>query len=295
MTLPFLLASLAFGAGSAPYGILLLAHGGDADWDREVTAIRRELDRRVPTELALGMADTRQIQKGLDWLAARQVSRVVAVPLFVNSRSEVLDHTRWILGLREKPSQVLKEALASMPHRATGAGGHASHHSFSVERARLRLPVAMAPALDDHPLVAGILLDRARTLSKDPSRETVVLVAHGPVDEKADKAWLKTLARLAWRVRRDGGFKAVYGATIRDDSPAPVKEKAKRRLRGLVERAGQHGGAAIVIPVLVARGGIEHHVPEMLAGLDYRWNGATLCPHPNVARWALESAERAAR
>jgi hypothetical protein len=37
-------------------GLLLLAHGGRADWNAAVTALAGRIDGRAPTELALGMA-----------------------------------------------------------------------------------------------------------------------------------------------------------------------------------------------------------------------------------------------
>lgn len=289
-----LLAAATFCAAAPQQGVLLLAHGGGPEWNSEAARIAAALDKQAPTELALGMADAGEIQGALDRLAAKKVKRVVAVPLFISSRSEVLDQTQYVLGLRDKPSETLKRAMASLPPAAMLAM-HAAHHgampSFD-QRAKSAVPVVMTKALDDDPIVAAIALDRAKALSRDPRRETVFLVAHGPVDDKANEAWLATMRRVAESVEKNGRFEGVEVATIRDDSPGPVKQKAIDALRVRVAAASKTG-RAVVIPYLIARGGIEDHIVEALQGLDYAWDAQTLAPDARLAQWAAKRAAEA--
>jgi len=112
----------------------------------------------------------------------------------------------------------------------------------------------MTKALDDHPLVAEILVERARALSRDPSLEALVLVAHGPVEEADDRRWLEAMGSLGDQVRRTLPFREVRTATLRDDAPPPVRKKAVRALRREVRRLSREGGV-LVVPLLVARGG----------------------------------------
>ena len=184
-SLALLLLCAPLRAATAPYGILLLAHGGDASWNREIEILRARVDKQVPTETALGMADTKSLQAAVDILEKRGVARIIAVPLFVQSRSEVLDQTRYALGLAQKPSEAFRAGLALMPRTHAGHSGHVHAMSFSLERVKARAPIAMSRALDDHELVARILNKRAKALSQDASKESVVLVAHGPVDDAA--------------------------------------------------------------------------------------------------------------
>lgn len=279
----------------AALGILLLAHGGNPSWNAEARRICDSVSKEAPCELALGMADPGSIQKAVDALAARKVEKLVAVPLFVNSSSEVLEHTRFVMGLSEKPSEVFKNAMAAM---AAAMPPHAHHHgghsmAYSEERVKSPVPVKMTPALDDDELVAGILLSRARALSKEPKAETVVLVGHGPVDDAANERWLRTMKRLAGVLREKGGFLSVEAATIRDDSPKAVKSAAIAELRGMILAASK-SSRVIVVPHLVSRGGIESHVREAVEGLPVAWSGETLAPHPDLAKWVLKRA-RAAR
>lgn len=293
--LALLLLAPALARAAAPeYGILLMAHGGGADWNQCVADIRDGLEAKVPVETAFGMADGAELERAAQALEARGVGKIVAVPLFINSDSEVLDHTRYLLGLRSQPSLVLRDGLA---RKKAGPAAHAAKHhagGFSLRRVKNSLPVVMTAALDSHPLIAQILLDRANNLSQDPSRESVILVGHGPVDEKADKIWLKTMGDLAQAVESEGRFKEVVSVTLRDDAPAVVKNKAAGRLRALVAEA-QRQGRTIVIPFLIARGGMEGHIVDILKGLNYAWDGNALCPHPNLERWVLEVAAQGAQ
>jgi sirohydrochlorin ferrochelatase len=289
-------------AAPAPYGVLILAHGGDAAWNREIEILRARVNATVPVETALGMADVASLQAAVDRLEKRGVRRIAAVPLFVQSRSEVLDQTRYALGLAEKPSAVLREAYARMgrehathaAHGGRAAGGHGHAMEFSTARVKTSLPISMSPALDDHALVVRILGERAKALSKKSSRETVILVAHGPTDDAALPAWETSLANLAAGVKAAGQFAGAEYAMLRDDAPAAVRAAAVAGLRRLVA-AGAVNGRAIVVPVLIARGGIEGKISRDLEGLDYAWDAGTLMPHDGFDAWVLERAEAASR
>jgi len=295
LILAALLASTAQ-AAREPYGILLLAHGGDASWNGEIAKLRAAVDKKVPTETALGMADIESLQAAVNRLEKRGVARVVAVPLFVQTRSEVLDQTRYALGLADKPSAALKAAYERMASAHAGHAGHgapAAHHGhsmeFSTKQVKARGPIMMTPALDDSPLVADILVKRAKALSKNAARETVILVAHGPVDEDAMAAWQASLADLAASVKTKGGFRQAIPAMLRDDAEPKIRAAAVQHLRQLVLGASTDGGA-IVVPVLIARGGIEKKIVKDLAGLKYAWDGKTLMPNAGFDAWVLERA-----
>ena len=280
-----------------------MAHGGDASWNSEIAALRDTVDKMVPTETALGMADVAALQAAVDRLEKRGVKRIAAVPLFIHTRSEVLDQTRYALGLADKPSEVLRAAFARRSEHA-GHGAHAAHaahsaskapsgghaHTFSTERVKVALPLAMTLALDEHPFVARILCERARSLSRKPKLETVVLVAHGPVDDAAQPAWEASLASLAASVRAEGGFKAAVFGVLRDDAVPEVRAAAVADLRAKVAAGAATGGRTLVVPVLIARGGIEKKIEKDLAGLDYAWDGKTLMPHAGFDAWVLDRA-----
>lgn len=284
-------------APSGDYGILLLAHGGDRRWNAEVERLRLSVDRDVPVETALGMADAKAIAAAQERLTQRGARKLVVVPLFVHSRSEVMDQTRYVLGMAKEHSEVLRRALEGMArahagHKMpAGAGHHA--HSFSLERAVPKVPAVLTDALDGHPLVSAVLLSRARALSRDRQNDAVVLVAHGPNDAAALPAWEKDLAAHADYIVKNGGFREARAFMLRDDAGPKVRGAAVKALRDHIE-AKSAAGRVLVVPALLARGGIEHKIPKDLAGLRYAWDGRTLLPDPGFEKWVRARGEEGA-
>lgn len=143
---------------------------------------------------------------------------------------------------------------------------------------------------EDDPLCAEALLARARALSRDPVRETVILVAHGNGDDAQAAHWRETLASLARRMRELGGdrFRAVRAATWREDWP-DKRKPAVEEVRALVQEATADGGRALVIPARTLGRGPER---RLLKGLSFEL-GEGFAPLPLFARWA-ENEVRAA-
>ena len=299
MALALVLFAAPVQAAPVASGVLLLAHGGDASWNQDIETLRGRVNRDVPTEVALGMADLASLQAAVDRLEKRGIKRIVAVPLFIQTRSEVLDQTRYALGLREKPSEVLKRAYERMAaahagHAGHAAGGHGHSMVFSTDRVKSSIPISMAPALDDHALVGRILRERALALSQAASKEHIILVAHGPVDDAAVQHWNASLKSLCGALRA-GKFRDCRFGLLRDDAPADIRAASVAELREKIVRVKALGGRAIVIPVLIAQGGIERKITKDLAGLDYAWDGKTLMPHAGFDSWVLESVATADR
>ena len=144
-------------------GILLLAHGGSDDWNREVLALAERVESTRPVEVAFGMANKRTIRDAVDRLAEREVTNIVAVPLFVSSHSSVMRATEYLLGSRDEAPPEL-QAFARMGARmgagargdSAGAGDDADFDRTTPLEATV--PISVTAALDDHALVADILL-----------------------------------------------------------------------------------------------------------------------------------------
>ncbi len=157
----------------------------------------------------------------------------------------------------------------------------------------LHAPVIMTHPLDNDPVVADILLERAARISEHPDQEAVVLVAHGPVSDEDEARWLSSMDQLAREIKGRGGFRAVVPVTMRDDAPEPVREAATQRMRRAVQELGQ-GGRVLVVPLLLANGGIEQKIPQRLEGLSYVLQEQALLPHPKVAQWIASQVSEAA-
>jgi len=282
-------------ASEAKTGILLLAHGGQSAWNEEVVRLAAAVNNTMPVETAFGMATKRNIQSAIDRLTARGVSNIVAVPLFVSSNSSVITSTEFLLGLRaEAPADLAM--FAKMGH-----GSGASHDSHQNEgtpfdaTTPVRSPAAitMTPALNDHRIVADILLARALAISQRPQDEVVVLVAHGPVSDETNNKWLRDMASLAKHVESKSGYARIEYLTVRDDAPEPIRTKATEELRTVVKRAIGENRRVLIVPLLISYGGIEAGIRKRLDGLDYTISPKALLPDDRLVQWVTDSAKSA--
>jgi hypothetical protein len=295
IVLPALLPSPVHAGGP---GILLLAHGGSPEWNERVTQMAAEVDRTTPTQVAFGMATRANIQGAIDQLIARGVDEIVAVPLFVSSWSSVIASTEYLLGQRAEAPAALA-VFAKMSHSSPGttqsATAHADlHGAHAPENGTLpvksSVPIRMTPALNDHPIAAEILTSRARSISRNPDAESVLIVAHGPNDDDQNRRWLADMASHASRVGQAGSFASVDYMTLRDDAPKPVRDQATAALRDLVSRRTREGRRVLVVPLLMSFGGIERGLRERLEGLTYAMPAAGLMPDDRLVDWVLAMA-----
>lgn len=278
-------------------GVLLLAHGGQPQWNERVLAVAKAVDATQPTEVAFGMASRASIQAAVDKLTARGVTSIVAVPLFVSSYSSVMTSTEYLLGLRPDAPADLK-IFAKMDHSkhgapAAAAGEHATHMP-AVDPASpvtRTVPVRMTPAFNRHPLIAQIAADRATSISKSPATEAVILVAHGPVPDDDNDRWLADMKVLADQVQASAPYASVDYMTVRDDAGPAMREAATKDLRERVAKQVAAGRTVLIVPHLMSFGGIEQGIRKRLEGLSYVMTAQALMPDERIARWVLASLQ----
>jgi sirohydrochlorin ferrochelatase len=293
-----LLVVLAARTSYADSGILLLAHGGSPEWNTRVTDLVTQIDRTKPTEVAFGMATRANIQAAVDRLVARGVAEIVAVPLFVSSWSSVITSTEYLLGLRaDAPAALAMYAKMHHPQPGSNAphppsAGHEVHATADATApVTSPVPIRMTRALNDHPIVAEILTSRANSISQNPAKESLVIVAHGPNDDDDNRRWLADMASLAERIARTEKFASIDYLTLRDDAPKPVRDAATAELRDVVSRRVQEGRRVLIVPLLVSFGGIERGLRQRLEGLSYALPDAALMPDARLAAWVLAMAQ----
>ena len=279
---------------SADPGILLLAHGGSAEWNARVTELATKVDQTRPTEVAFGMATRATIQSAIEKLAARGVTEIIAVPLFVSSWSTVITSTEYLLGLRAEAPAALA-AFAKMNHAPAAAGAAPGHEGHSMANdattpVKSPVPIRMTAALNEHPIVADVLATRARAISRNPAQETLIIVAHGPNEDEDDRRWLADMRSLAARVGESEKFASIEYLTLRDDAPKPVRDAATEQLRAIVHRELGAGRRVLVVPLLISFGGIERGLRERLDGLNYTMAEAAIMPDERLATWVLAMA-----
>ena len=272
-------------------GILLLAHGGGDDWNRQVLTVADRVGASQPVEVAFGMANKRTIQDAVDRLAERDVASIVAVPLFVSSHSSVLRATEYLLGSRDDAPPEL-EAFARMGARRDAAGAANDTGFDRTSPVEATVPISVTTALDGHALVAEILISRAVEVSRTPQEEVAVVVAHGPSSADDNVRWLAEMEILAERMRRQTDFSRIAYLTVRDDAPEPVRSQATAELRALVEGAVQEGESVLIVPLLLSYGGIEAGIRRRLEGLPYRMARQALLPDERLSQWVLLQAAK---
>lgn len=328
---------LAAGCTQSKSGILIMAHGGDETWNREVEEVVSPLREEAPTEIAFGMATPSTIEAAIRRLEARGVDKIHVVRMFISGES-FLAPTEYILGLRADLPDDPHAAHAAAP--ATHAGhhamasdgpsthgeacpesgshassakpsvgslslsemndpaGHASHsedsagHDMEPPR-RIQTTARIIMSRDgvaDSPLVDQILIDRVRALSREPARESILILGHGPGDDGENERWLSRMSQRAQQINQLGRFRHIRCETLREDWPEK-RAAAEQRIRRFVEEGNRDGGRVIVVPFRVSGFG---PYKEVLNGLTYVADGRGFCPHPNMTRWLRETAERMA-
>jgi len=276
-------------------GILLMAHGGGKDWNDSVRSIAIELDRQMPTELALGMADRTALQEGINKLVARGVKQICVVPLFVSSHSSIIESARYLLGLRSDAPKGLADS--AMAHGLQGMSGAVTSDTSTGKAPTLSppvkspVPLRMTPALDRHPIVAEILSDRAAAIARNPSRDVLILVAHGPNEDEENVQWLADMSALASRIAAHTTYARIDCVTLRDDADAPVKDKATAELRAHVQAADEAGYHVLIVPLFLSYGGIDNSLRQRLDGLEHTMSPQALLPDPRIAQWVLENVQ----
>jgi hypothetical protein len=259
-------------ASAGAFGVLVMAHGGSPEWNEAVLDCVKPLRDRYEIEVAFGMADAATLQDGVRKLEARNVRRIGVVRLFVSGES-FLEETEKIFGLRAgAPS-----ADAPPPERH---GAHGGHHMAFFRVATSSSFALSAEGLADVEGTGTVLADRAAALSKDPAREDVLVLAHGPGDDEENTRWLAKLDARASAVRARAPFRRVQVETLREDWPEK-RAAAEKRIRAFVERASVDG-RAIVLPFRVQGFG---PYAKVLEGLEYVADGKGLVPHAEITKW----------
>ena len=245
-------------------GVILVPHGSDFNWNEAMREAISPLRERYVMEEAFSMVDPHVVERAVRRLEEKGKKAAVLVRIF-SLESSFRQQAEYILGLR---------TVSHAPH---------------LDRIASYLRFVTVGGLEAHPYLAGAMLDRALDLSRDPSKETVILLAHGSGEDTTNAHWMGNLARLAAYVRAHGGgrFRAIRYHTWREDWP-DKRGAAIEAIRAMVEDAARDGGTALVLPVRTIGRGPEE---KYLQGLTYRY-GTGFAPHPGFVKWLEDVIEQ---
>jgi sirohydrochlorin ferrochelatase len=251
-------------------GVLILAHGFGDHGDRTLRDNMQPVGDLQPTAFAFGMsmAMSDHIQLALNDLTAAGAEEIVVIPAASSRYSTLMRQWEYIFGMRDGPE------YASVP----------KVHSNSK--------LLFARPMEDHPLVAEMLIDHAAEISRDPAREEVIIVAHGPVDEEDNKIQLATMENLAGYLR-NRGYAGVYPVTLQDDAPPEVRAENVRNIRQLVADIHARDNEVLVITNLLGTRMVQRSIRRDLNGLGYKYNFKGLVQHRKFIDWVNVSVDAA--
>ncbi len=257
---------------SSEVGVLVMAHGGSATWNRAVTEVVAGLALDLPTAVAFGMADPGTLATGLEELSQRGVTRIALVRLFLSGES-FRHQTEYLLGIRpDRPRWFASHGDGSDSHPAP------IQHTLEI--------ATHADGLSDAPDIGRILVDRAGAVSRDPANESVLLLAHGMGGDTENDRLLTRMREAAASLTN---YHNVRVATLREDWPAK-RALAETQIRALVVAETEADRRVIVVPFrLFGAGPYE----QVLQGLDYL-ESPGLVPHAVVTDWVRQTVVRIA-
>lgn len=258
----------------AQTGLLVIAHGANAEWNARV----RETVRQVrwthgPMAVAFLMgseAETAGWDSGVDALLAARAKSIVVVPLMVSSFGGHYREIEYYAGIRDSV---------------------AGHH-MEMRHRPPPVPTRVTPALDAAPELGAALVARWSALSDRDRERPVLLVAHGPSNPDDAARWLVNL-RSAAGALSGAGLRASMAVTLLwDDADPPLRAAAVAALRDTVKAlAATSRDSVTVIAVLISSGSIDRQkLPMDLEGLPVRYTPMPLAPLPALARWIERSA-----
>jgi len=264
----------AWQEGAGTVGTVLIAHGGDPEWNQPVLDAAAAAKTGGPVAVSFLMGDSAAVyrfQDAVTSLVEQGAERVVVVPLLASSHSGHYEQIRYLAGETDEISEVMMHHL----------------HMAGIERPTAAVPIQVAPALDASPEIADILSERASVLATNPAEQALFIIGHGPNGAEDNAEWMANLRPIAEEVGARGGFRDVKLGLVRDDAPEPVRTEAVRRIREIIELQNElTGQEVVVVPILVSKGYVSvRKLPQDLAGLPVAYDGEGLLPHHAISRW----------
>jgi hypothetical protein len=254
-------------------GVLILSHGVGENSDRVLKEAFEPLASRRPTAIGydMSMMSSAHLQAAVDDLVARGAKTIVLVDEGTTTEHNSLtQHWRYIFSMYPEASY-LSVPRVSAPGVKFLWSGH----------------------FNDSPLITEIIYENAKSVSRQPAKETLILVGHGPEDAADNGPDLKLLQAHVDRIRAKKEFADVKIINLQDDAIKPVRESNVRTLRKWVEQAGRQGNEVVVVAVAAASWGVQNNIKQDLRGLKYTFAEKGLAENPKFAQWVESLVDQA--
>jgi sirohydrochlorin ferrochelatase len=236
-------------------GVLVIAHGSsNSSWVQRVDEAVHQVKTDEPLVVSfLEMVPGRSIEDGLRQLEEQGERTIRVLPLFVSAGSTHIEEIAYLLGLVKEPKIPMDES--PIAHQAD---------------------LILLPTMGAHPLIAQILVDRARRLSTHPQEECLLLVGHGSKHPYFHERWVADVEKLGAQILQEIPFASFSYAFLHPD-----------RLREIAQRESKR--PVVCLPLFLSGGYFTRKViPSRLEGLSVRYDGETYLPHSAIVRWMEE-------
>lgn len=250
-------------------GVVFMPHGSNYNWNRTMMDAISELHEDYMIEHAFSMGDATLMNQAVEKLEARGATAVTVLRIF-SLESSFQESIEYTLGLRDQVAHGgMMHAMGGPPQRVI------SSSEFYT-----------TGGLEDSPLFAEALLERAINLSSNPEDETVILVGHGTRTEEGNTRWMNNLKSITAHMEKTAeeqgyNFRDFKFENWREDWP-DLRDERIESVRRMVQIASEDGGTAIVIPARTTKGG---HAQRWLSDLDFKHDGEGFAPHPLFVEW----------
>ncbi|MEO3946200.1 CbiX/SirB N-terminal domain-containing protein [Gorillibacterium sp. CAU 1737] len=266
------------------YGVLIVSHGSrDSEWVRLVdTAVAGvPFPEGTPVSCCfLEQVEGRLIQDGVRELEAQGVTDLLVLPLFVSSGSSHVEEIAQAFGVRFVPDSLEEEEAEA----EISAAADSSYARERIPSLALRSRVHMGQPLEEDAILAQIIYAKIEEQQADPTKEALLLVAHGSSDPRLERRYRRMIRKLAARLQAMAGYGEAKTALLLPDS-----EEVRRKVDRLSSKAPDR--MVRVIPVFLSEGVFTHQViPSRLAEShgQYAYMEGALLPSPMISVWLLE-------
>jgi sirohydrochlorin ferrochelatase len=253
-------------------GVLALGHGYTLGGNEQFENYAGPIAKEYPTAVAPGMAmmSSSHIQQALDELTTKHgVKTIVVVPMEPGDDSSLHRQWEYIFGLEDEAPYL------TVPRVKTDA----------------RIVFTKSPAED--PRVAMIMKDYAVETSANPGKDRLIIVSHGPEDPKDQADELKLLGEHADRIRAASKFTDIKAASLQDDAIPEIRAANVAELRRLIKEATDQGREAVIVPLILTKGGFHRRLQKDLDGLTYKFANRGLIEHPLFQEWVSTTVREA--
>lgn len=209
----------------------------------------------------MAMMSSEHIQTAVDALTSTGVDTVVVVPVTTLKTGPLIEQWRYIFGKRAKAPWI------------------------SVSRVQSDARIIFGSTPTTGTLISAILLDYAKELSRDPAREVVAILAHGPDDAEENADELALLEQHAAEIRKGRAFADVRGFTLQDDAPSAIRQANINQIRQWMESAIDRDQRVIILTTLPVNGNVHKKIRRDLKGLDYAMSERGIVEHSRFSEW----------